>query len=373
MATAPSLALTAPDWLRLVGVEDDDMDYVDLETMIKVIGSIDLSGRRFDGMCFLLREDQPNEDVFLGLKCTDAQYGATTDLLRDQKLKSSVLVSPSWGDHCCPFAVEQGPRDQFVANFEQSCDLSLRLESDGLGISDLIRLDTGTDHLKVADDEVDGAYGRLSETFLRCDEIAVAKKRRAAVESEPPWFGINTLKNLKRFFQALKAAKALGLQVDLAHFIHVLLGTANPEHALLPPDWSWKRPTDDSAAQWDATLIAAWQECVDAFGALMIDLHVAQSDATQYGGGTHPKTGRHCDTEDPNGVIDLLGISKMWLCDASGAPNGRINGITFDGCMIGEAKDRAPLLSGKPFWTRVLKALVNVQTGCGYSQWSMAV
>jgi len=72
----------------------------------------------------------------------------------------------------------------------------------------------------------------------------------------------------------------------------------------------------------------------DALRPWTIDFHVAQNDGTVHGAGSHDKTGKHCQADDPNGKLDVVKASGYWLKDASARG---IKHICWDGCMFPNA------------------------------------
>ncbi len=82
------------------------------------------------------------------------------------------------------------------------------------------------------------------------------------------------------------------------------------------------------------------------------DFHVAQNDGTVHGTGSHDKTGRHCQANDPNGKLDIAQCATYWLKDA--AARG-MKHICWDGCMFDNS-----VLQSPGTWNEVLKAMIAV-------------
>jgi hypothetical protein len=138
----------------------------------------------------------------------------------------------------------------------------------------------------------------------------------------------------------------LGFQADLAHTYLFLLGYNAPEHALLQNDYNQEE-------FWEA-----YQKMTGALGPWTFDFHVAQSDGTVFGSGSHDKTGRHCKPDDPNGKLDVLRCSKYWLLDDQGKIRNNLKHICWDGCMFPNQ-----VLESKETWQNVLKLMLQVRDG----------
>ena len=97
---------------------------------------------------------------------------------------------------------------------------------------------------------------------------------------------------------------------------------------------------------------AAYKPMTDALRPWTIDFCVAQNDGTVHGTGSHDKTGRHCQVDDPNGKLDIARCSTYWLKDA--AERG-MKHICWDGCMF--AND---VLEKPETWEHILQAMIKV-------------
>ena len=97
----------------------------------------------------------------------------------------------------------------------------------------------------------------------------------------------------------------------------------------------------------------AYDKLVSALGPWTIDFHVAQNDGSVHGTGSHDKTGRHCQADDPNGKLDITMCSKRWL---EGASARGIRHICWDGCMFPNA-----VLEQQETWNTVLRAMIEVR------------
>ena len=94
----------------------------------------------------------------------------------------------------------------------------------------------------------------------------------------------------------------------------------------------------------------------------MNDFHVAQNDATVKGSGSHDKTGRHCLPYDPQGKLDLVRDSALWLRDDQGELTRAVEHICWDGCMFpNEVMLRAET------WNDILSAMLSVRQAHGWT------
>ena len=137
----------------------------------------------------------------------------------------------------------------------------------------------------------------------------------------------------------------VGFQADLAHTYLYLLGVNAPEHAMLKSDY-------DEDQFW-----AAYKSMTDKLGPWMIDFHVAQSNGTVHGSGSHDKTGRHCPADAPDGKLDMVKCARYWLLDDQQQIRNNIQHICWDGCMFPNATLEEPKT-----WTLILEVLQAIQS-----------
>ncbi len=139
----------------------------------------------------------------------------------------------------------------------------------------------------------------------------------------------------------------VGFQADMAHTYLYLMGYNAPEHALLKEGYT--------QAEFDA----AYAKMTDALRPWTIDFHVAQNDGTVHGTGSHDKTGRHCQADDPNGKLDITTCAGYWLKDA--ASRG-IKHICWDGCMFPNS-----VLETQETYNKILAAMIKVRDAHGWN------
>jgi len=143
-----------------------------------------------------------------------------------------------------------------------------------------------------------------------------------------------------------------GFQADMAHTLLYTLGYNAPEHRLLPEGYDWK---DRSA------LDKALKTVTEALRPWTIDFHVAQNDGTVKGQGSHDKTGRHCQPDDPNGRMNIVEVAGLWMRDENGAPTKAFQHICWDGCMFPN-----DVMTSPKMWNKVLKVMIDVRNAHGW-------
>ena len=157
-----------------------------------------------------------------------------------------------------------------------------------------------------------------------------------------------------QLLEMVDRAETLGFEADMAHTLLYLLGYNAPEDAILPANFSWRN---------EDKLEAAYGELTTALRPWTIDFHVAQSNATVHGSGTHDKTGRHCLPDDAQGKLDVPHYAGYWLRDAEGELTKRIRHICWDGCMFPNA-----VMMKRETWVSILKAMIAVRDKHGWRE-----
>jgi hypothetical protein len=140
--------------------------------------------------------------------------------------------------------------------------------------------------------------------------------------------------------EATGMPETVGFQADLAHTYLYLMGYNAPEAALLKEGYT------------DEEFWPAYKTLTDALRPWTFDFHVAQNDGSVHGTGSHDKTGRHCQANDPNGKLDIAKCSTYWLEDAD---KRGMKHICWDGCMFPNETLESP-----GTWNEVLKAMIAV-------------
>ena len=165
------------------------------------------------------------------------------------------------------------------------------------------------------------------------------------------WFGNGRIKDLP------KACKVLGIKNPLF---------------VTHKDLAKAKIVEEAFEVWLAEKLEEWypytsQEEFDAAYSSMTaalrpwtyDFHVAQNDGTVHGSGSHDKTGRHCQADDPNGKLDITATAGYWL---EGATDRGINHICWDGCMFPNSVIEDPATANA-----ILSAMIDVRDAHGWN------
>jgi len=146
----------------------------------------------------------------------------------------------------------------------------------------------------------------------------------------------------------------VGFQADMAHTLLYTLGENAPEERILSEGFDWKsRAVLDSALKTLTAALRPWT----------LDFHVAQTDATVFGSGSHDHTGRHCLATDPGGKLNIPHHAGFWLRDESGNLTKKFRHICWDGCMFPNAVMMKPQT-----WNDVLAAMISVRDAHGWRE-----
>ena len=99
----------------------------------------------------------------------------------------------------------------------------------------------------------------------------------------------------------------------------------------------------------------AYATMTAALGPWTFDVHVAQSNGSVFGSGSHDKTGRHCPADAADGKLDMVRCTRAWLLDENRNVRNGIRHICWDGCMFPNAT-----LENPGTWTDILDVLVQI-------------
>ena len=329
-------------WPGLVGKEPNtDHPPISLDRMLELTAAASVDGQKFDGV-----------DLFLFHPHTDPDASADdlkrmADKIAAKGLAVGSLVAPVWpgtvGD--CSFGTPD-QRAKFVLAVKKACRIARILNDHGVRQYGIIRIDAAGGPAGWLADPA-GNQKKIAETFREAGVVAAANGERLAAEGEICWGGMHSWKHMVELLEMTGMPGTVGFQADLAHTYLYLMGYNAAEHALLKEGYS------------EAELDAAYTKMTDALRPWTIDFHVAQNDGTVHGTGSHDKTGRHCQADDPNGKLDITKAAGYWLKDAS---SRGIKHICWDGCMFPNAVLEAP-----ETYNKILKAMIAVRNAHGWS------
>ncbi|MEY4395360.1 MAG: sugar phosphate isomerase/epimerase family protein [Gemmataceae bacterium] len=329
-------------WPGLVGKEPNtDHPPISLDRMLELTANASVNGQKFEGV-----------DLFLFHPHTDPDASADdikrmADKIASKGLLVGSLVAPVWpgtvGD--CSFG-SPDQRAKFVLAVKKACRIARILNDHGVRRYGVIRIDAaGGPSGWMAD--AAGNTRKSAETFREAGVVAAAHGERLAAEGEICWGGMHSWKHMLDLLEQTGMPGTVGFQADLAHTYLYLMGYNAPEHALLKDGYS------------NAEFEAAYTKMTDALRPWTIDFHVAQNDGTVHGTGSHDKTGRHCQADDPKGKLDITKSSGYWL---KGAADRGIKHICWDGCMFPNS-----VLENQATWNKILAAMIAVREAHGWN------
>jgi sugar phosphate isomerase/epimerase len=303
--------------------------------MLELTVAAEVDGRKFDGIDYFLFHPHTDPDA------SESDIRKIADLIASHNLKVGSLVAPIWPGTVGDAAMgDAEARSKFVLAVEKACRIAKIFNEHGVREYGVIRIDSAS---SVSDWSKDPAGNTklIAETFREAGKVAEQHGERLAAEGEICWGGMHSWKAMLDTLEATGMPNTVGFQADLAHTYLYLLGYNAPEAALLKDGYS------------EDEFWAAYKTMTDALRPWTFDFHVAQNDGSVHGTGSHDKTGRHCQADDPNGKLDIAKCSTFWLKDA--AARG-IKHICWDGCMFpNEVLEKAET------WEHILKAMVEVE------------
>ncbi len=326
-------------WPGIVGKGEPDTEpFIGFKTMLDLTCAAKVDGSGYDGVDLFLF--QPHMDIF-----DDADIQRVADEVQQRGLKIGSLVAPVWEGTVGASAMgSDEDQKKFLAAIEISCKVAQRLNELGARSYGCIRIDSATPTAEWAKDPEAGTR-RIAGTFKEAARIAQAHGERLAAEGEICWGGMHSWQHMLQLLETVGEPETVGFQADLAHTYLYLLGLNAPEHKLIDPDHDLP------------SFHEAYQKMVDALGPWLFDFHVAQSNGTVFGSGSHDKTGRHCPADASDGKLNITECALAWLLDDNGQIRNNIQHICWDGCMFPNAT-----LEDPDTWTTILKAMQQVQS-----------
>ena len=340
--TAPKLHNAM--WPGLVGKGDEEGQEpaIGLEQMLDYTANAEVNGQKFEGVDYFLFHPHTDPDA------SEDELKRIADLIASRNLKVGSLVAPIWpgtvGDTAMGDDEAQG---KFVLAVEKACRIAKIFNEHGVREYGVIRIDSAEFGVEQWRENKQANTSRIAETFKKAAAVAADHGERLAAEGEICWAGMHSWRDMLDLLEAVDMPDTLGFQADLAHTYLYLMGYNAPEHALLQEGYS------------EEEFYAAYEKMTDALRPWTIDFHVAQNDGEVHGAGSHDKTGKHCQADDPNGKLDIARCASYWLKDA---PSRGIQHICWDGCMFPNA-----VLETPSTWNTILDAMIKVRDAHGWS------
>lgn len=331
-------------WPGLVGKGSDagQEPPISLERMLELTAAAEVDGQKFDGIDYFLFFPHTNPDA------SDCELRTIADLIASHGFSVGSLVAPIWpgtvGDSAMGSPVQ---RAKFIAAVKKACRIARIFNEHGVRKYGAIRIDSAEFGVNKWRENSAANTKTIAATFREAAIVAAAHGERLAAEGEICWAGMHSWKDVLDLLEAVDMPGSLGFQCDLAHTYLYLLGYNAPEHALVKPGYT------------EAEFWPAYETMVAKLRPWTIDFHVAQNDGEVHGAGAHDKTGKHCPADDPNGKLDIVKCSGLWL---EGAAERGIQHICWDGCMFPNA-----MLEDPKTWNTILKTMIAVRDAHGWN------
>ncbi len=333
-----SLKLHNAMWPGLVGKGDGEGQEppISLEKMLNLTAAAEVNGQKYDGIDYFLF--LPHTDP----SASDDELRAIADMIAGKGFDVGSLVAPVWPGTVGDSAMgDDAAQAKFLEAVRVGCRIAGVFNRHGVRKRGVIRIDSAEFGVEKWRENSEANTKRIAATFREAAKIAADHGERLAAEGEICWAGMHSWKDMLDLLEEVGMPETLGFQADLAHTYLYLLGYNAPEYALLKEGY-----TIDE-------FYAAYEEMTDKLRPWTIDFHVAQNDGTVHGAGSHDKTGKHCQADDPKGKLDIVKCSQYWLKDYSARG---IEHICWDGCMFPNA-----VLETPSTWNTILKTMIAVR------------
>jgi sugar phosphate isomerase/epimerase len=331
-------------WPGLVGKEDGtDHPPISLERMLELTVGAEVDGQKFEGIDYFLFHPHTDPDA------SDDDLKRIADLIASKDLKVGSLVAPVWpGTVGGPAMGSDEDQANFVLAVEKACRIAKIFNEHGVREYGAIRIDSASGVTDWAEDPVANSK-RIAETFRKAGQVAADHGERLVAEGEICWGGMHSWKDMLELLDLVDMKGTVGFQADQAHTYLYLLGYNAEEHALLKEGYSQEE------------FNAAYTQMTDALRPWTYDFHVAQNDGGVHGTGSHDKTGKHCQADDPNGKLDITETAGYWLQGAD-SDDRNLKHICWDGCMFPN-----DVLETQETWNTILGAMIKVRDAHGWN------
>ncbi len=334
-------------WPGVVGKGPDSEPAIELDAMLSLTAAAEVDGVRFDGVDLFLA------DPHFSIDSSKDDIARLAEKISDFGLEVGSVVAPVWeptGGGSAMGTTEE--RGRFITQVRKACDIASQLREIGIRPNGIVRIDSSVDPGTWAKDPVANTK-LIAQTFREACDVAADFGERLAAEGEICWGGMHGWKSMIRTLEEVDRPN-IGFQADMAHTLLYLLGYNKEDERILADDFSW---SDRDA------LTAGLKELTKSLRPWTIDFHVAQNDGTVHGSGSHDKTGRHCQADDPNGKLDIAEDAGHWLRNEAGELTKAFRHICWDGCMFSnEVMLRAET------WNHILAAMIQVRDRHGWQE-----
>jgi sugar phosphate isomerase/epimerase len=332
-------------WSGVIGKGEGSEPAINLDMMLDLTAAAEVRGIKFDGVDLFLFEPHVSIDS------SDNDLEKLADKVRSRNLVIGSVVAPVWPATGGGSSIgSEDDRKQFLDQVRKACRIAKKLSDLDVRPYGVVRIDSACspgEWLR----EPKGNTQRIVKTFRKACDIAAETGQTLAAEGEICWGGMHGWKKMVALLKAVDRPN-FGFEADMAHTLLFLLGYNAPEDRILADGFNW-----DDPAEFDQGL----KTLTDALRPWTIDFHVAQSDATVFGSGSHDKTGRHCLPNDPNGKLDIAHHSGFWLRDGDGQLTKKCRHICWDGCMFPNE-----VMTKAETWNNILSVMAAVRDAHGW-------
>jgi len=333
-------------WPGLVGKGQDSEPAIDLDTMLNLTAAAEVNGVKFDGVDLFLF------DPHVSIDSSDDDLKRLADKISSRGFVVGSVVAPVWQPTGGGSAMgSEEDRKKFVQQVRKGCRIASKLRKLGVRPYGIVRIDSATSVDEWAKDP-DKNTKLIAKTFREAAAIAESFGERLAAEGEICWGGMHSWREMVKLLEMVDRRKTVGFQADMAHTLLYTLGiNAGPEDRIVPEGFNWDPDVLDESLRRLTAALRPWT----------IDFHVAQNDATVHGTGSHDKTGRHCQVNDPNGKLNIDYHAGFWLREENGKHTRAVQHICWDGCMFPNA-----VMLNQVTWNDILKGMISVRDAHGW-------
>lgn len=336
-------------WPGIVGKGTPDSEpIIPLDTLLKLTANAEVNGKKFDGIDLFVTS--PHFDI-------DSDAGAVrkmSDHIASYGLKVGSFVAPIWGGAGGGSAMgDADERKRFLTQVKKASKIGQQMREIGIRPTGGIRVDSSVG-VEAWDKDPKGNTKLIAETFREAGKIAQDHGEIIVAEGEICWGGMHSWRENVNLLEMVGMPGVVGYQADMAHSMLFVLGANAEKDRILPADFEWSDKDE---------LDKAYHKVADALRPWTYDFHVAQNDGTTFGSGTHEKTGRHCQVDDPNGRLDVVKHAGYWLRDEKGNLTKKMRHIAWDGCMFPNA-----VMEKQETWNKVLGKMLQVRDAHGWRE-----
>jgi len=335
-------------WPGLVGKGPDSEPAISLDTMLDLTAKAEVNGVKFDGVDLFLF------DPHVSIDSSDDDLKRLAEKIASKGFVVGSVVAPVWPPTGGGSAMgSDEDRKKFVQQVLKGCRIASKLRKLGVRPYGIVRIDSATSVDEWAKDP-DKNTKLIARTFREAAAVAESFGERLAAEGEICWGGMHTWREMVKLLELTDRPKTVGFQADMAHTLLYTLGiNGSPEDRIVPAGFNWDPDVLDESLRRLTNALRPWT----------IDFHVAQNDATVHGTGSHDKTGRHCQVNDPNGKLNIDYHAGFWLREENGKLTRAVQHICWDGCMFPNA-----VMQNQQTWNDILKAMITVRDAHGWDQ-----